>query len=571
MIGRQPFSPFKARQRALVSKEVEVAHTRLLIVASLALSCFILVAARLIDVTVLATTNPKDTKHFIGKADYNLGRGNIYDRNGWLLATSLDSFSLYANPKIISDTENTISRLIKILPELDAKELRERFDQKQGFFWIKRQLTPQQKYAINRLGIPGLDFKTEKKRLYPAGSLTSHVVGFTDIDNRGLAGIERKFDAQLSSPAAPPKHLSIDIRVQHVMQTALAKAVQKFNAIGGAGLVMNAMTGEVISMVSLPEFNPNDVSAEDGKARFNKATLGVYEMGSTFKIFTAAMALDSGKISMRSGYDATHPIRMGRFLIRDYHAKKRWLSVPEIFIYSSNIGSVKMAMDVGGNTQRAFLKKLGLLNKSPLELEEISAPIVPQRWRDVNTMTIAFGHGMAVSPIQITSAVAAMVNGGTFHAPTLIRKSGAPSGRRVISTKTSDEIRRLLRLVVSQGTGSKAEAHGYLVGGKTGTAEKVVGNRYKQKALMSSFVAAFPMNSPRYVVFVMVDEPIGNKESQGYATGGWVAAPVVSEVIKRIGPLLGVQPVNYSDPSVRNDLAINVLTIKSGKKSLASF
>jgi len=315
------------------------------------------------------------------------------------------------------------------------------------------------------------------------------------------------------------------------------------------------------------------LSSTTDKTRFNQATHGVYEMGSTFKIFTTAMALESRKISIQDGYDASRPIRVGRFVIRDYRAKNRWLSLPEILIHSSNIGSAKMALDVGRDKQRDFLKRLGLLEKPTLELEEeeIGSPITPDPWRDVNAMTIGYGHGIAVSPIQITSAVAAVINGGIFYQPTLLLNRSNLGGRRVVSEKTSDKIRRLLRVVVTNGSGRKADAANYLVGGKTGTAEKVEGQGYKRKAVRSSFVGAFPMNKPRYVVFAMIDEPIGNKDTLGYATGGWVAAPLVGRVISRIAPLLGVKPINHENPRVQNQMAISIVTKKLGKKHFASF
>ncbi|MBT5458992.1 MAG: penicillin-binding protein 2, partial [Rhodospirillaceae bacterium] len=441
-----------------------------------------------------------------------------------------------------------------------------------GFVWIKRHLTPQQQYKVNRLGIPGLDFQTEERRLYPSGALTAHLLGHTDIDSRGIMGIENQFDAVLSGRQAPLR-LSLDLRVQHAMRQELSRSMKEFRAVGAAGIVMDVRNGEVLSMVSLPDFDPNQPDQINDDARFNRATLGVYEMGSTFKIFTTAMVLDSGKITLRGGYDATKPIEVSRFTIRDFHAKKRWLSVPEIFMYSSNIGSVKMVLAVGSQVQRRFLSRIGMLAPSPVEIPEVGAPLVPSRWREINAMTIAFGHGLAVSPMQLVSGVSAMINGGVLYRPTLIKRpDGEPIiGKRVISEKTSEKVRRLLRLVVAHGTGRNAAAKGFLVGGKTGTAEKVVGRRYKTKALMSSFVGVFPMNAPRYVVFAMLDEPTGTKKTFGYATGGWVAAPVVGSVIKRVGPMLGVRPMDEDAPEIRRKMAIDIVTKKTGKRRLASF
>jgi cell division protein FtsI (penicillin-binding protein 3) len=326
-------------------------------------------------------------------------------------------------------------------------------------------------------------------------------------------------------------------------------------------------------MVSLPDFDPNLTGTAAEDARFNRATLGVYEMGSTFKIFNTALALDSGSATMSSGYDATNPIRIARFTINDYHAKRRWLSVPEIFMYSSNIGSVKMALDFGSDAQRGFMDKLGFLAPVSVELPERGTPMAPSPWRQINTMTIAFGHGIAVSPLHLASGVASIVNGGTRWPVTVLKRDPAVRavGKQVISKRTSKQMRQLLRLVVENGTGRKAAAEGYLVGGKTGTAEKPgKSGAYARKALLSSFVAAFPIHDPRYVVLVMIDEPKGNKESHGYATGGWVAAPAVRRIVSRSAPLLGLFPMDEESPEIRQVLNIE-LPLEKGRKRLASF
>jgi cell division protein FtsI (penicillin-binding protein 3) len=399
--------------------------------------------------------------------------------------------------------------------------------------------------------------------MYPMGSLAAHALGFTDIDNKGLTGIERYFDKELRT-RQDNMALSIDVRVQHVLEHELGVAMKKFSAIGAAGLVMDVTTGEVVAMSSLPSFDPNQPNAIAQDLRFNRTTLGVYEMGSTFKIFTTAMALDAGTVSLHGGYDATNPIRVARFTIRDFHAKKRWLSVPEIFMYSSNIGTVKMALDVGIPGHRNFLTTIGMMKPVAIELSETGSPLSPNRWREINSMTISFGHGLAVSPLHLVAGVSAMVNGGIYRTPTLIRRnpSETPVGKRVITAETSAKMRRLMRLVVKNGTGRNAAAPGYLVGGKTGTAEKVSGRGYKKKALISSFVAAFPMHKPRYVVLAMLDEAKGTKETFGYATGGWVAAPVVGAVVRRIAPVLGMRPIKETDP-VRETLSIEI----SGKSA----
>ena len=572
MTGRHPFFSRNSHRDLTIAPDVELGRTRLLITSALFTAAFCVVAIRLVDVTLLGERTASHLAEGSGKAIHKTSRADIVDRNGVLLATSLKTASLYANPRVIPDPDEAATKLANLLPDLDEAKLRSQLSSDRGFVWIRRHLTPRQQYDANRLGVPGLEFEDEERRVYPAGKLASHLLGHTDVDSKGLMGIERKFDTELKR-RQDPLRLSLDTRVQHTLRRELSRSMVEFSAVGATGIIMDVNNGEVLGMVSLPDFDPNQLDAVDEEARFNRATLGVYEMGSTFKIFTTAMALDLGKVTMQGGYDATDPIRISRFVIRDFHAKRRWLSVPEIFMYSSNVGSAKMAMDVGPTGQRQFLKKLGMLEPSPLELSEIGAPLVPKRWRDINAMTIAFGHGIAVSPIQLVAGVAAMVNGGVLYRPTVIKRPiGRPLiGKRVIKPKTSEKIRRLLRLVVSHGTGAKSRAEGYLVGGKTGTAEKVVGRRYKTKALMSSFVGAFPMNAPRYVVFAMLDEPSGTKETHGYATGGWVAAPVVGRIISRIGPMLDVRPVDEEAPAIRHTMAIDIVTKKTGKRRLASF
>jgi cell division protein FtsI (penicillin-binding protein 3) len=572
MIGRHPIPPRRTSLEQPVPPAVETGRSRLLIAGAMFAVAFAMVAGRLVDVTLFADGNEPRLAQSTGETSHHTDRADIVDRNGVLLATSLKTASLYADARVVLDADEAARKLATVLPDLDIAKVRRKLMSDRAFIWIRRHLTPRQQNAVNRLGIPGLDFLQEERRVYPAGPLVSHIVGHTDIDNRGLVGIERAFDRALGRKGTPLQ-LSIDLRVQHAMHAELSSAMETFQAIGGAGIVMDVNSGEVLSLVSLPTFDPNKPMAIGKEARFNRATLGVYEMGSTFKIFNTAMALDTGRITLGSGYDAKDPIRIARFVIRDFHAKRRWLSVPEIFMYSSNIGSVKMALDVGPIAQQEFMRRIGMLRPSPVELPEVGSPLVPNRWREINAMTISFGHGISVSPMQLVSGVASMVNGGVRRNPTLIHQPDGerPKGTRVISAATSEKIRRLMRLVVENGTGKNAAADGMLVGGKTGTAEKVVGRRYKTKALMSSFIGAFPMTAPRYVVFAMLDEPTGTKETFGYATGGWVAAPVVGKVIARIGPMLGVDPVDPASEDIRRRMAVNIVTEKDGRRQLASF
>lgn len=548
----------RVRLSGQAAEALDMGRARLAITGVVFALAFVAVGARLFDLSVMAVGD--QGRPMAAPAAYApVARADITDRNGVLLATSVPTASLFADPALVIDAEEAALRLTAILPELDPDWVRQQLDTDRRFVWIKRGLTPTEQYEINRLGIPGLAFQSEERRVYPTGALSSHIVGYTDVDGAGLTGMELTLDAQLRG-AQEPVALSLDVRLQEVLREEIAAAMDEFQAIGGAGVILDVDSGELLAMVSLPDFNPYDRADAPEEERFNRSTLGLYEMGSTFKIFTTAMALDAGVTSVAGGYDATHPIRVGRFTINDFHPESRWLTVPEIFMYSSNIGSVHMAMDLGTAGQQEYLRRLGLLDPSPVEMPEVGRPLIPDPWREVNTMTISFGHGLAVSPVQLAGAVAATVNGGIMRPTTLLHRTDAtpPEGERVISEATSDTIRRLLRLVVQNGTGRNADAEGYLVGGKTGTAEKVSGNGYARSALVSSFVAAFPMNDPRYVIFVMLDEPRGNERTYGYATGGWVAAPVVRQVVERIGPMVGLMPIDADAPDIQEALYVAV-------------
>lgn len=550
-------------------RAIETGRTRLAIAGMLVGLAFVAIAGRLVDVTLLKEGDEPNLASVPSASAIGTERAEITDRNGVLLATSLATASLYADTRKVPDAAEAARLLATALPDADPADLHRRLESGRGFVWLRRNLTPRQQYAVNRLGIPGLDFQREERRVYPQGRLAAHLLGFTDVDNKGLAGIERAFDEKLRS-GGDPLALAIDVRVQHLVRQELGRAVEEFQAAGATGIVLDTRTGEVLAMESLPDFDPNDPAAGPPGARFNRATLGVYEMGSTFKIFTTAMALDTGTATLSDGYDASEPIRVARFVIRDYKPKNRWLSIPEIFMYSSNIGTVKMALDVGTAEQQEYLRKLGLLDPSPIEISEVGQPLVPAPWREISTMTVAYGHGISVSPIQLVSAVGAVADGGVMRPPTLLRRESSKEipGIRVISEQTSEQMRRLLRLVVTEGTGRNASAPGYLVGGKTGTAEKVGVGGYKQKALVSSFVGAFPMNDPRYVVLVAIDEPKGNTRTFGYATAGWVAAPAVGRIVARMGPMLGIAPQDESAPALREQMQI---AIHPRGRTLASY
>ncbi len=549
-----------------VKQALDTGRTRLLVAATSFALAFALIGWRLVDLGLMAEQHEPSLARSLSSDALETGRADIVDRNGIVLATTMPTASLYANPQHVRDPEGTAEQLAKVLPDLSAAQLRAKLASGRSFVWLQRNLTPREQYQVNRLGIPGLYFQREQRRFYPHGALTPHVVGFTDVDNRGLAGIEQSFDDLLRA-SVKPLQLSLDIRVQHILAEELAAAMETFRAIGAAGVVMDARTGEVVAMVSLPSYDPEKPAAASADASFNRASLGIYEMGSVFKIFTTAMALDEGVVTLNDGYDVRKPIRISRFTIRDYHPKNRWLSIPEIFMYSSNIGTVHMVMDAGTPVQQAFLKRLGLLQAAAVELSEVGQPLVPSPWREINTMTISYGHGLAVSPLQLTSAVAAVVNGGTEARATLVKqdRATARSQRRVISAATSAQMRQLMRLVVVKGTGRKADAAGYAVGGKTGTADKTAGRGYARNARIASFVGAFPMDDPRYVIFAMVDEPKPTKESFGYATGGWVAAPLVGRLVERVGPLLGVAP-RENDNRIIEQMLANIEAKAEGRQ-----
>ena len=553
---------------------LEAGRNRLLVGGALFAVAFSAIAFRLADVTVVKPAGEPTYSVATDRPAFTAGRADILDRNGVVLATSLNTASLYANPRHVLDAREAAERLSRVLPELRPAEVLSKLTSERSFVWLKRHLTPRQHYAIHRQGIPGLYFQREERRVYPQGQLFSHLLGFAGTDGLGLAGVEKKFNESLTAGSKPLK-LSVDSRIQHVLRQELAAAVSRFRALGGTGVVLDTTTGETLAMVSLPDFDPNTPDRAPDKARFNRATLGVYEMGSTFKIFTTAMTLDAGTVGMRGGFDASKPIKVARFTITDFHGKNRWLSVPEIFMYSSNIGTAKMAMALGTKGQREYLGRLGLLRPARIEVPEIGAPLVPSPWREINTITISYGHGIAVSPVQIAEAVSTVVNGGIRRPATVLKmlKGEAPKGTRVLKARTSRHMRKLLRLVVTGGTGRKAHAPGYLVGGKTGSAEKIGTRGYREKALVSSFVGAFPMTAPRYVVLAMIDEPHGNKRTYGYATGGWTAAPVVSRFISRAGPLLGIAPMDEDSDAVQNALQIKIPTAARGRRGrhLASF
>ncbi|MCH8862680.1 MAG: penicillin-binding protein 2 [Proteobacteria bacterium] len=554
MSARSGDSARPASMEGTLKLAMETARNRLMVAVFLFAGAFMALGFRTIGLGLMQDVSLRSGPDR-ALSQVIAARADIVDRNGVVLATNLQTASLYADPRRVFEPEIAAARLAAVLPELSQSTVLEKLKSNRRFVWIRRKLTPRQMWRVNALGLPGFSFQMEEHRVYPQGSLAAHVVGYVDVDGRGLGGIEYYFDDRLGNPAdaSEPLVLSIDSRIQHALADELKKAAERFGAAGAAGIVMNINSGAVLGMVSVPDFDPNHANLASGTDRFNRATAAVYELGSTFKTFTIAAALETGTVRLTDSYDASEPIRIARYTISDNHPQNRMLTVPEIYTYSSNIGAARMALDLGRDRQRAFLAGLGLLRAAVIELPEVGRPIFPQRWGDVHTMTIAYGHGIAVSPLQLTTAIAAMVNGGTLIPATLVDQPRhiRPAGRRVISAHTSDDIRMLMRLAVTSGTGRQADVPGYRVGGKTGTAEKSGVGGYRSDALVSSFIGVFPMDAPEFVVFALLDEPKGRAETLNFAGGGWVSAPVVRNVIARIAPILGVEPKQEDESHYR--------------------
>lgn len=495
-------------------------------------------------------------------------RPDIVDRNGEVLATDVKAPSLFGEPRRIIDKDEAIELLTATMPDLDTGEVRERLSSRKGFVWLKREITPLQQQEIHRLGIPGIGFLRENKRVYPSGPAVSHVIGLVNTDNQGIAGIEKWLDTNgladlhragfATDRLQKPVELAVDLRVEHALRDELIKAKDKYKAKAASGLISNVKTGEIVAMVSLPDFDPNNPREAHDPDRINRLTTGVYEMGSTFKTLTLAMALDSGKASLTTMYDARMPLHYGKFAIHDSHSLGRAISLSEVFTFSSNIGAARVALGQGVEAHRAFLKKVGQLDRLRTELPESAMPIVPKRWGELNTITIAFGHGLSVAPLQAVMGINAMINGGYLIPPTFLKRTEEEAmamAKRVVKKETSDKIRYLMRLNAEIGTAKQADVKGYYIGGKTGTAEKVVGGHYSKKQVLNSFTAILPADNPQYQVLVMLDEPKALPETHGFITSGWNAVPTGGKVIARVAPLLGLEPRFDLPPSDRLILA----------------
>jgi cell division protein FtsI (penicillin-binding protein 3) len=483
----------------------------------------------------------------------NFSRPDIVDRRGRLIATDVAAPSLYADPALVVDLDDMVERLVATLPGLNEADLRKSLaDRQKRFQWIKRGLTPKQAQSVHDLGLPALAFRQEPKRVYPTEALAGHIVGSVNVDNRGQSGIERQIDdtvgidmaAGAAASSFAPVRLSIDLGVQHAVADELAAGMKRYSAPAAAGLVMDIMTGEIVAAVSLPAVDPNRPAEALEPARAFRLQAGVFELGSIFKLLTVAMALESGAAKLDKTYPTTRPIEIGRFVIKDLHPQPAPLSVRDIFIHSSNVGAGLMGLEAGAARQRAFLSGLGLLEPMRTEVGPVALPLVPRNWERIETVTIAYGHGLAVAPLQFAAITAGLLNGGHPVTPTFLSAPRKRPEGRLVSAATSSALRDIMRLNVTSphGTGRRADVAGYEVGGKTGTAEIAGVGGYKRKSVISSFIGAMPMSSPRYLMLVSLFEPKGTDETKNGITAGLNAAPVTARIVERIAPILGLMP-----------------------------
>ncbi len=523
------------------------AHFRSLILLGIVITAFLIVALRVTSLSLIGS-NIKN-KSFVNNSPSSYApRAEITDRNGAIVATSLKMPILYIDPKIAVSPKEIIDKLSRVIP-INKEKIIKKIQKGGRYVAIYHGLTPKQQQIINDFGYPSLGFKKSFRRIYPEKNLLSHIVGYTDIDGIGISGIEKKFNEELLNEKNVT--LTIDARIQHIVRYEVQKTIDHFEAIGGSGIVMDINSGEILAMVSLPDFDPHNPQAASDDTLFNRNSMGVYEMGSTFKIFSIAAALEYGVVKKDDKFDVSQDFKINSYTIKDFHKEKKPLSLSEVFTHSSNIGTALVAEKLGTEKLKEFYQKLGLFSPLRIDLPEKTRPLLPKKWRDVNTITAAYGHGIAVTPLHLVTAAAIIVNGGKEIKPHIILKKNKkttenPKEKIIVSKRTSKIMSEFLRKVVNEkkGTGKKAFVLGYDVGGKTGTSEKIkTGNKkYDEKTLFSSFLAVFPIYNPKYIVLITIDEPKGQKDTYNFATGGWTAAPTAGRIISKIAPLMGLSP-----------------------------
>jgi cell division protein FtsI (penicillin-binding protein 3) len=549
-------SPFTWLPEALAAtrKPIDLARTRLLVMGVFCCLGFAGMTGKLFHATFIHNNYLDYGANACNSVDMPLARADILDRNGLILATSVQTSSLYANALILLNPQEASDKLLTVLPHLKRESLRKKLNSKKAFVWIARHLTPKQEADIIRLGIPGLDFRPDVRRIYPYGPLISHVIGYTDIDNKGIFGLEHTLQNQIHGRDKPIV-TSLDVRLQHIVYDELYKGIQEFQAIGGCAILQDTVTGEILSLVSLPDFDPNTPKESTVEDQFNRATLGVYEQGSVFKIFNTALALEEGVATPSTLYDVSKPMQVGRFRLTDFKPHNGHYSVAEIFINSSNIGSAKMALEVGCEKQKEFFKRMGFFESAKVEISEIGKPLYAQQWREANTITASYGYGVAVSPLHVTSAVSAIANDGLMVQPTFLKRMhpGPNVTKTVLSKPTARSVLKLMRAMVDSGTGRKAQVVGVSVTGKTGTTNwrNNAGRGYQKKEVRTVFVGSFPRNS-RYVLYVMLDKPERLKKTFGFNNAGWNASPVAGNIIRRLAPVLKITP--ELDPQTHYDV-----------------
>ncbi len=483
-------------------------------------------------------------------------RPDILDRNGEVLATDIKVMSIFAEPRRLIDKDEAVELLTAALPDVNATELRKKLGSRKGFVWVKRAASPKEQQEVFHLGLPGVGFLPENKRVYPNGPIAAHVLGFANLDGVGISGLEKYIDTQglsdlngmgfkLTADDLKPVTTSLDLRATYAVRDELEKGVAKFQAKAGAAAILDVNTGEIIAMASLPDFDPNQPADALDPNKINRLSVGVYEMGSTFKAISIAMALEANKVTLRSQLDARESLRYGRFTIHDFHAEHRMLTVPEVFVHSSNIGTARMAMMVGVQGHQAFLRKMGQLTRLRTELPESAEPLVPKRWSELNTITIAFGQGLNVAPLQALMAVGALVNGGVMIKPTFLKRTEADAktdAERVVRPEVSESLRYLMRLNAEVGSARNANIPGYFIGGKTGTADKLVHGHYSKDKVFTTFMAILPADHPKYLFLTLMDEPQAVAGTYGYHTAAWNSGDVTGKIIERVAPLLGIPP-----------------------------
>lgn len=547
---------------------VSVCHSRIYAFVALFILIYAVIIVRIFNVCLVngiklhqdSITYYRPKSHIVSP----VGRANITDRNGIVVATNLPTVNLTTHPHKISNPTVIAQKLAEIFPETSYEDFLILLTRKSKFAYLKRNITPQQQAKVNALGFPELEFEPSEIRVYPQKELLAHVLGNTDIDSEGIAGLEKSLNSRLNG-STKDLRLTIDLGVQYAVRDELVKAKEKFKAERATAIVMDINTSEIIALSSVPDYDLNKREFQDPDIKFNFATLGVYEAGSVFKVFNTALGLDSGKIKITDKFDATKPLKMGRHKITDYRVPAKWLSVGETLIHSSNIASALMALRVGKKLQIQFFKNLGFFDKiQNLEINEKGRPIHrPEKsWQDDTVATTAYGYGISVTPIHIITAFSAILNGGVYIPPTLIQEHSERKAHRIISQQTSMDMRQLLRDVVIYGSGKNANIPGYDVAGKTGSANKLDKNgRYIQGQNITSFVSAFPVNDPKYTVMVIIDYPKPLKETYGFVTSGWNAVPTGGKIIARIAPQLNIQP-NFDVDTQREKILKQLKLIK---------